>query len=84
MREFDRRWLRSADRNGQTLLGSGDIQSLADIGTAFDVINEMKAFPFGRDALVRLLAAILVPFVPLLLTMMPIEALLDRLIGAVF
>jgi hypothetical protein len=84
MREFDRRWLRSADRNGQTLLGSGDIQSLADIGTAFDVINEMKAFPFGRDALVRLLAAILVPFVPLLLTMMPMEALLDRLIGAVF
>lgn len=84
MREFDRRWLRSADRDGQPLLGAADIQSLADIGGAFDVIREMKAFPFGRDTFVRLLAATLIPFVPLLLTLMPLEELLDRLIGAVF
>lgn len=84
MREFDRRWLRSADRDGQTLLGAADIQSLADIGGAFDVIREIKAFPFGRDTFMRLLAAALIPFVPLLLTLMPLEALLDRLIGAVF
>lgn len=84
MREFDRRWLRSADRDGEALLGTGDIQSLADIGNAFSVIKEIKAFPFGRDTFVRLIAAILVPFVPLLLTLMPLEALLDRLIGAVF
>jgi hypothetical protein len=84
MREFDRRWLRSPDREGAKLLGAGDIQSLADIGNAFAVIKEMKAFPFSRDTLVRLLAATLVPFAPLLLTMMPMEALLDRIIGAVF
>lgn len=84
MREFDRRWLRSPDRDGETLLGTGDIQSLADIGNAFGVIREIKALPFGRDAFMQLLAAILVPFVPLLLTLMPLEALLDRLIGAVF
>lgn len=84
MREFDRRWLRSPDRDGVALLGAADIQSLADIGGAFDVIREIKAFPFGRDTFVRLIAAILIPFVPLLLTLMPLEALLDRLIGAVF
>jgi hypothetical protein len=84
LRAFDRRWLRSADRDGVELLGAADIQSLADIGNAFDVIREIKAFPFGRDTFVRLLAAILVPFVPLLFTLMPLEALLDRLIGAVF
>lgn len=84
MREFDRRWLRSPDRDGQTLLGAADIQSLADIGGAFDVIREIKAFPFGRDTFMRLLAAVLIPFVPLLLTLMPLETLLDRLIGAVF
>lgn len=84
MREFDRRWLRSVDRDEQALLGAADIQSLADIGGAFDVIREIKAFPFGRDTFMRLIAAALIPFVPLLLTLMPLEALLDRLIGAVF
>ena len=48
------------------------------------VIKEIKPFPFGRETFVRLIAAILIPFVPLLLTLMPLEALLDRLIGAVF
>jgi len=84
MREFDRRWLRSTDRDGEALLGAADIQSLADIGNAFGVIKEIKALPFGRDTFVQLLAAVLIPFAPLLLTMMPLEALLDRLIGAVF
>lgn len=84
MRAFDRRWLCTSDRDGQTLLGAADIQSLADLGTAFGVIKEIKLFPFGRETLMRLLAAVLVPFVPLLLTLMPLEALLDRVIGAVF
>jgi len=43
------------------------------------VIKEMKAFPFGRDTFVRLLAAALIPSM-----LIPIEALLDRVIGAVF
>jgi len=84
MREFDRRWLRSADRDGEKLLGSGDIQSLADLGNAFTVIREMKALPFGRDTFVQLVSATLIPFVPLLFTMFPLEEMLDRIIGAVF
>jgi hypothetical protein len=84
MRAFDRRWLRSADRDGQTLLGAADIQSLADLGTAYTVIKEIKPFPFGRETFVRLIAAVLVPFAPLLLTLMPLEVLIERLIGAVF
>ena len=84
MRAFDRRWLRAPDREGEKLLGASDIQSLADLGTAFHVIMEIKPFPFSRDTFIRLIAAVLIPFVPLLLTLMPLEALLDRLIGAVF
>ncbi len=83
-REFDRRWLRSSDRDGEALLGSGDIQSLADLGNAFSVIKEMKALPFSRDVFVQLILATVVPFFPLLFTMFPLEELLNRLIGAVF
>ena len=81
-RDFHRRWLLHADHDGETMLGTGDIQSLADLGNAFAVIKEMKAVPFSRDMFVQLLWATLVPFVPLVFTMIPLEELLDRLIGA--
>ena len=84
MREFDRRWLRSGDRDGVALLGTGDIQSLADIGNAFSVIREMRPVIFSRTMLVQLAAATLIPFLPLVFTMIPLEQLLDRIIGAIF
>jgi hypothetical protein len=84
MREFDRRWLRSGDRDGVALLGTGDIQSLADIGNAFTVIREMRPVIFSRTMLVQLTAATLIPFLPLVFTMIPLEQLLDRIIGAIF
>jgi hypothetical protein len=83
-RDFDRRWLRTADRDGAGLLGSADIKSLADLDTAFNVIREMSPLPVGRDTLFQLIVATLAPFAPLLLTMIPLEELLDRIIGAVF
>jgi hypothetical protein len=83
-REFDRRWLRSADHDDEPLLGTGDIQSLADLDNSFAVIKEMKAVPFSRDVFVQLLWATLVPFVPLVFTMIPLEELLERIIGAAF
>ena len=84
MRDFDRRWLRSGDRDGQALLGAGDIQSLADLGNAFMVIREMKPAIFSRTMFIQLTAATLIPFVPLVFTMIPLEQLLDRIIGAIF
>jgi hypothetical protein len=84
MRDFDRRWLRSADHDGEELLGSGDIQSLADLGNSFLVIKEMKAVPFGRDTFLELVWATLAPIAPLVLTLIPLDQLLDRIIGAVF
>lgn len=83
-RDFDRRWLRRADHDGESMLGTGDIQSLADLGNAFSVIREIKAVPFTRDTFLQLAWAILLPFSPLVLTMIPLEELLDRIVGAVF
>ena len=84
MRDFDRRWLRTADHDGEELLGSGDIQSLADLGNSFMVIKEIRAVPFGRDTFLELAWATLVPIAPLVLTMIPLDELLDRIAGAVF
>jgi hypothetical protein len=83
-REFDRRWLRDSSHDDTPILGTGDIQSLADLDGAYTVIKEMRAVPFNRDLLMQLIWATLAPFVPLVFTMIPLEELLDRLIKTVF
>jgi hypothetical protein len=84
VREFDAKWLRGGAPADEPLVGSGDIQSLADLGNSFEVVRTMQIAPITRDALLRLVAATLMPIVPLLLTMMPLEELLKRLFGILF
>jgi hypothetical protein len=84
VREFDTKWLRGGAPAGEPLVGSGDIQSLADLSNSFEVVLRMGVAPITKQALVQLVAAILAPVVPLALTMMPLEELLKRLIGIVF
>jgi hypothetical protein len=84
VRQFDRHWLRGQNVETTPLLGSADIQSLADLDHAYAIVNEMKAVPFSRDMLVQMLWATLVPFVPLVFTMIPFESLLDHILKSVF
>ncbi|MGE5303507.1 MAG: hypothetical protein ACM3TN_09285 [Alphaproteobacteria bacterium] len=84
VREFDAKWLRGGAAADEPLVGSGDIQSLADLANSFDVVKTMQIAPITRDALVRLIGATLVPIVPLALTMMSPEELLKTLFGILF
>ena len=71
--EFDRKWLRGGAPPGEELLGSGDIQSLADMGGSFERIEQMRPVPFGLKDVTALVACCLVPMVPVLATVMPLE-----------
>jgi hypothetical protein len=84
VREFDAKWLHGGAPADEPFVGSGDIQSLADLGNSFEVVRTMQIAPITRDAIIRLAAATLVPIVPLLLTMMPLEELLKKLLGILF
>jgi hypothetical protein len=84
VREFDAKWMRGGAPAGEPLVGSADIQSLADLGNSYEVVRTMRLAPITRDAILRLGAVTLAPIVPLLLTMMPMEELLKFLFGLVF
>ena len=84
VREFDTKWLRGGAPPDEPLVGSGDVQSLADLANSFDVVKTMRLSPVTRDALIRLAGATLAPLVPLTLTMMSLEELLKRLFGLIF
>ena len=81
VREFDTKWLRGGALPNEPLLGSADIQSLADLSNSVEIVRSMLAIPITKGGIVRLVVATLVPVVPLLLTMMPAEELLKRLLG---
>ena len=84
VREFDAKWLRGGAPADEPFVGSGDIQSLADLGNSYEVVRTMRLVPITKEAFLRLAAAPLLPLVPLLLTMMPLEELVRTLFGILF
>jgi hypothetical protein len=84
VREFDTKWLRGDVPADEPLVGSADIQSLADLGNSFEVVRTMRLAPVTKEAILQLAAATVAPLVPLVLTMMSLEELLKKLFGILF
>jgi len=84
VRQFDVKWLRGGAPGAEPLVGSADIQSLADLSNSYEVVRSMRAVPVTRDAILQLAAAVVVPIVPLALTMMSLEDLVTKLFGILF
>lgn len=77
-RQFENKWIHSTPE--ARLLGTSDLQSLADLGGSFQVVRDMRAFLFqGKDLVVVLLASA-GPMLPLLLTQVPLREILERLL----
>jgi hypothetical protein len=84
VREFDAKWLRGGAPAEEPFVGSGDIQSLADLGNSYDVVRTMRIAPITRDAVLLVAASTLAPIAPLLLTLMPLDELLKALLAILF
>ena len=81
--EFDQKWV-CGGAEGEEILGTADIQSLADLANSYEVVREMRLVPFALNDVARLAVVTLLPVLPLLLTIMPLEDLLTRLLKVIF
>jgi hypothetical protein len=81
--EFDQKWVRGGPK-GKEILGTADIQSLADLANSYAVVREMRLVPFALNNVARLAVATVLPILPLVLTIMPLEELLTRLLRMIF
>lgn len=81
MREFDSKWLRGQAPADEPLIGSADVQSLADMGNSYAVLQEMSISPVSKGMVLQLAGLTIAPLLPLVLTMMPLEELLKKLFG---
>ena len=83
VREFKSKWIQGGAPADEPLIGSADIQSLADLNNSYGGVAQMRFVPVSVSALIQFVAAILLPVLPLALTIMPAEEVIQKLIGIV-
>jgi hypothetical protein len=83
VRDFERKWLGASMPTDEVLVGNAGIQSLADMAGSSDVVREMRPVPFDLRVLAQLVAVAAAPFLPLVLTAIPLTELLRRVVGMV-
>jgi len=83
-RAFDRKWIRKEVPEAEPLLGSADIQSLADLGNSFGFVRNMRTFPIDLNGVIPLVLATALPMLPLVLTIYPFDELILKIVGFLF
>jgi hypothetical protein len=81
---FEEKWIQGRASETGKLLGTTDIQSLADLGNSYKIVSEMRLVPFGLVDVTRLAAATAAPLIPLTLTIFSVEELITRLVKILF
>lgn len=78
--DFRHKWVLGRARAGEPLLGTSDIQSLADLANSYSVVRESRLVPVSKRNLILLVVMLALPLLPLVLTMFPLEEILKRLV----
>jgi len=77
---FESKWLAANGGPKDELLGTADIQSLADLGNSVDIAHDMRLAPISLSMLTHLAIAALVPLLPLALFKYPLADLLQKFV----
>lgn len=76
--QFETKWI-GPSAPEEPLLGTPDIQSLADLANTVKTVREMRTVPVGRHLLTTYGVGVLLPFLPLLTFKYPVAALVTML-----
>ena len=80
---FEHKWVEEKGAEDD-LLGTGDIQSLADLANSYAVVREMRPVPFDLQDVARLTVATAAPLLPLALLVFSVEELVLRIVKILF
>ena len=78
---FENKWIRRGAPPGETLVGSADIQSLADLANSFEVVRTMRPTVFPLETLIRIAIVTVLPVSPLILTVIPLNEIIRKLLA---
>lgn len=78
---FHQKWVKGNNPKGDIILGSSDIQSLADLRNSFDIVQNMNITPIDRKTVIIAAVLAVSPALLLLLIFLPIDKIVLRLLG---
>lgn len=74
---FENRWLRRAGPIGDDALSAPDFSATTDLYSVVENIDSMRLFPFDIRSVALVIGAFLLPFVPLVFTVVSVKEVLD-------
>jgi hypothetical protein len=77
---FDRKWLGKDDAPGEPLLGTPDLQSLADLANGINIVRNMRWIAVSPPLLINFAIVALLPMLPLFLFKYPMAELAMKLL----
>jgi hypothetical protein len=78
---FERKWLKPDAERAEPLLGTSDLQSLADLSNSVAIVRNMRWAPVSTRLLMIVAGAAFLPMAPLLLFEYPVGELTQRVFG---
>lgn len=84
VQNFEDKWIEGHRDKDDVLLGSSDIQSLADLAHSYDIISQMRPTPFKTKDVIYMAAVALFPLAPLVFFVFSIDEVLQKLVGIIF
>jgi hypothetical protein len=79
--DFEKKWLNASGAPAEPLLGTPDLQSLADLSNSVAVVRNMRTVPVSARLSITVMTAALLPMAPLFLFKYPIAELVQRLVS---
>jgi hypothetical protein len=80
---FDAKWAHSTQPANEPLLGTADIQSLADMQGSFEPVAKLRTVPIDFTTIRVLVFAAAIPFLPVLCIEIPLQELLKKVLALV-
>jgi hypothetical protein len=79
--DFEKKWLNTSAIPTDPLLGTADLQSLADLSNSVGIVRNMRWVPVSTRLMITAVIAALLPMLPLLLFKYPIAELVQRVLS---
>jgi hypothetical protein len=76
---FERKWIDGEKAADEPLLGTGDIQSLADLASSYGLVQDTRLLPFGMAVVSNLVIMTALPLLPLIFSVLSLDSLVMRL-----
>jgi hypothetical protein len=80
---FDRKWVHPIEPASEQLLGTADLQSLADLGNSYSVIQDMSIAPITKRLVIFLAVQAALPLVPVIIVVTPTAELVNAIVKMV-